>query len=37
MDAVTLVREDHRRIEALLERIGLDGVGGDRARASAPP
>jgi hemerythrin superfamily protein len=28
MDALTLVREDHRRIEVLLER--LDGEGGDR-------
>jgi hemerythrin-like domain-containing protein len=33
MDALTLVREDHRRIEALLERFErLDGDGGDRAR-----
>ena len=32
MDALTLVREDHRRLEALLERLErLDGDDGDRA------
>lgn len=31
MDALTLVREDHRRLEALLERLErLDGDDGDR-------
>jgi hemerythrin-like domain-containing protein len=33
MDALTLVREDHRRFEALLERFErLDGDGGERDR-----
>jgi hemerythrin-like domain-containing protein len=33
MDAMTLVREDHRRLEALLERFErLDGDGGERDR-----